>query len=51
MKYEIGGLGSTLKRGEQLRGNSDSLDKFSQGKDPGVLTTTQESCNFQFFGK
>lgn len=34
MKYEVGGLGSTRKIGEQLRGNSDSLDKFSQGKDP-----------------
>lgn len=51
MKYEVGGLGSTLKIGEQPSGNSDSLDKFSQGKDPWVLTTTEESCNFQFFGK
>lgn len=33
MKYEVGGLGSTLTIGEQLRGNSDSLDKFNQGKD------------------
>lgn len=33
MKYEVAGLGSTLKIGEQLRDNSESLDKFGQSKD------------------
>lgn len=48
-KMKVGGLGNTLKIGE-LRGNSDNLDRFSQGKDPWVLITIEESCNFQFFG-
>lgn len=51
MKYEVAGLGSTIKIGEQLRENSESLHKFSQGKDQWVLIIMEDSCNIQFFGK
>lgn len=51
MTYEVAGLDSTLEIGEQLRGNSESLEKFSQGKDSRVLIIIEVSCNFQFFGK